>query len=300
MDNLLQLFSDFRSDLNTPSVHSFDFSSIQSPPKIIWFFWAQGLDHAPDVVHLSIKSWQAMNRDYRINVLDEKNVTDFFPYWQCLENSDLKLGYAHKADYLRLYLLRKYGGIWADVTTFCWKPISVWHQSHLAINGYFMPNQGPKTKDRCIKNWLIASSPNHPIISLLENKIHNYIFKRRDDSLKVKHIHGYKKMMRSSNYLDYNMKFIAKLESKGFYPYYYFHYIYNDIALFLKRQNSPLFALHERMIALKDLSPGSKKVAISEDVCFSKQSYRDAHINSAEYKMRQSGLLELLSNDFIV
>ena len=84
--------------------------------KHIYLLWLQGFDKVPPIVYQCIKSWKYYNPDWQIFYLTESNIHK-------LININLKkykqLEKCHLSDIIRLLLLNKYGGVWADATTFC-------------------------------------------------------------------------------------------------------------------------------------------------------------------------------------
>jgi hypothetical protein len=84
-----------------------------SLPKVIWQFWDK--EELPPVIKLTKENNAKKLLGWTIRYLNEKTV------WDYVSRSDVPPGYdklyaAHKADWLRLYLLKKYGGVWMDAS----------------------------------------------------------------------------------------------------------------------------------------------------------------------------------------
>ena len=75
---------------------------------------------ASKVVLLSINSLLLIGPVCEVLVIDKRNISHYFSYWDLLDDPLLSLGYSHKADYLRLYLLNNCGGFRVDAPVFCW------------------------------------------------------------------------------------------------------------------------------------------------------------------------------------
>jgi len=97
-------------------------------PKIIWSFWQneispdEPLTAIPDFVEACIASMKALNPDYDVRVLDDRT----WPKWLAIEdlpNNFPLLRIQHRSDSIRLALLAKYGGVWADATTLMTNPM---------------------------------------------------------------------------------------------------------------------------------------------------------------------------------
>ncbi|MBU3077194.1 capsular polysaccharide synthesis protein [Sphingomonas quercus] len=127
-------------------------------PKIVWIFWAQGESAAPPLVRRCIRSWQERNPGWDVRVLTSETVGDY------ADISDVPKGlalYMH-ADLLRLRLLAHHGGVWADATAFCHRPLDDWMPLLGGQTGFFV--FGGPWHDRWIDNWFIAANPDSPLI----------------------------------------------------------------------------------------------------------------------------------------
>lgn len=139
-------------------------------PRKIWIYWEQGEHKAPFVVKECIKSWRVNNPNWEVTVLDEQSVSNFVEIPTLSENFPVR----YKANLLRLVLLRDYGGIWADATTFAHRPLDEWLPL-LSNNGLFMFSN--PAADRDIENWFIASEKNHTLINEWEKQLRKYYLK---------------------------------------------------------------------------------------------------------------------------
>lgn len=145
--------------------------SFNEIPKKVWIYWEQGEDNAPIIVKNCIESWIKHNPDWEITIIDSESLSQF------LEMPSLPecLPVRYYANLLRLKLLNKYGGVWADATTYCHRPLNDWLPL-LAYSGLFMfRNPGP---DRLIENWFIASTPENLLIKAWENALSTYYNKQ--------------------------------------------------------------------------------------------------------------------------
>lgn len=87
----------------------------------IWVCWWDGVDQAPILVQKCINSIKTNANNHPVYVITKDNymeyleVSDFI--FDKVVNGNMKL--AHFADYLRVCLLEKYGGLWLDATIYC-------------------------------------------------------------------------------------------------------------------------------------------------------------------------------------
>lgn len=136
-------------------------------PRLIWMYWDQGEAQAPDLVKFCIASWRQQNPDWAVHVLSAESaeVRDVFAR---LPETMLT---AHRADVLRLALLDKHGGVWADASTFCATSLDQWLLKCLEVQGFFAFKFKPGM-DRLLANWFLASIPGHDLTrSWLQNTL---------------------------------------------------------------------------------------------------------------------------------
>lgn len=129
-------------------------ATAESPDKIIWMFWDKGRDAAPEVVKLCIDSWIARNPTWRVIVLDDATVSQYADIERELGLPREALPIQKFAVMLRLSLLANHGGVWADSTTYCMKPLDEWLPPHLATGFFAFSNAAP---DRLLSNWFLAA-----------------------------------------------------------------------------------------------------------------------------------------------
>ena len=122
----------------------------QRLPKTIWIYWGQGEDNAPHIVKRSIESWRNRNPRWDVKVLDEKSVAQFVDMSDC----PAFLGHRLFSDLLRLRLLEVHGGVWADATVFCHRPLDDWLALQATAGFFCFVEPGP---DRLVETWFIAA-----------------------------------------------------------------------------------------------------------------------------------------------
>ena len=88
--------------------------------KIIWTFWYQGADQAPDIVKKCFDQMKKMFSDYQLVIIDKNTISQYYQFNECiktkLDNGSITL--THFSDLLRMHLLDMYGGYWIDSTIF--------------------------------------------------------------------------------------------------------------------------------------------------------------------------------------
>ncbi|MHC3994933.1 capsular polysaccharide synthesis protein [Thiomicrolovo sp. ZZH C-3] len=131
-----------------------------SIPKIIWMYWEQGFEDAHVVVKNCVRSWQKYNSNWDLRLLDKMNFSEYV----CLDLPEEKistLSLAQKSDLIRLKLLEKYGGVWADATTYCFKPLDEWIEE-ASVSGFFaFDRPGP---GRLLASWFLISEKHNILV----------------------------------------------------------------------------------------------------------------------------------------
>jgi hypothetical protein len=141
-------------------------------PKIVWTFWAQGWDLAPEIVRASTTTWSRQNPDWQIRRLNWKNVPGLFaptsPYARLI---NLDLDPCILSEFVRLELLARFGGVWADATTYCLVPLDGWLQSAVPKGFFAFDRPGP---DRMLSSWFLAADKASPTILLWRTLAEQY------------------------------------------------------------------------------------------------------------------------------
>lgn len=128
-------------------------------PRRLWIYWGQGEAQAPELVRRCIASWREQNPGWEIRVLDATSAAEL------VDLSDIAPGLAFrlKSDALRLRLLARYGGVWADATSYCHRPLDDWMPLLGGLTGFF--TFAAPGRDRWIANWFIAAAPGGVLIT---------------------------------------------------------------------------------------------------------------------------------------
>ncbi|WP_074009136.1 capsular polysaccharide synthesis protein [Duodenibacillus massiliensis] len=89
--------------------------------KIVWQMWWQGMHTLPPIARVCIESCSKnCPPGYRHVIITKDNISDFIVIPDTIKEK-LSRGYisiTHFSDYVRVCLLNKFGGIWADSTVF--------------------------------------------------------------------------------------------------------------------------------------------------------------------------------------
>lgn len=119
--------------------------------KIIWIFWFQGWDQAPRLVRQCLSSWETKNPDWRVYRLDWTSVR------LLIDLPDLRgkrITRTSLSDLVRILLLKEYGGVWVDATTFCQTPLDSWLGERFGEGFFAFANPG---EWRPLSSWFLAA-----------------------------------------------------------------------------------------------------------------------------------------------
>ena len=86
----------------------------------VWICWLQGVDNAPEVVKKCVDTVNYWLSDKRIHILDESNIFDYIDLPDYIIDK-WRSGYISNtlfSDFIRLSILKKYGGMWIDATVY--------------------------------------------------------------------------------------------------------------------------------------------------------------------------------------
>ena len=133
--------------------------------KTVWTCWFQGWDAAPEIVTEATKSWDYYNPDWNIVRLTEENYRDYVDIDSVLPG--LETNPTAFSDVLRLFLLKEHGGVWADATLFCNKPLDKWVNSVEDSFVFYRP-------DIMITSWFVVSKDNSYMTELWYDTLVDY------------------------------------------------------------------------------------------------------------------------------
>lgn len=142
-------------------------------PRIIWIFWYQGLENAPEIVKECINSIKSHCPDYKIIVLDETNLEKYVVLPDIIQEKmkSKAISMAHYSDMVRLSVLLQNGGIWMDSTCYMTGPMP----SYIERSSFFMFKSSQLDSVSVkMSNWFIKSPQSNPLLSTLNDLLVEY------------------------------------------------------------------------------------------------------------------------------
>lgn len=138
-------------------------------PRTIWMYWAQGWDKAPLLARLSLLSWIERNPGWQVVALDAPRAADHVDLPPRMDA--MRLGHAHRADIVRVALLSRYAGVWADATTICGRALDDWLPVLMPAGFFAFARPGP---DRLISNWFLAAAKGNALMGAWQQRVRQY------------------------------------------------------------------------------------------------------------------------------
>ena len=144
----------------------------QGIPKTIWTYWDS--EDLPDFVSKCIDKWRRLHSDWSIVVLNPKNLKDYLPGTDIfkLKFADTK---PRQSDFVRLHVLPKYGGVWADasvVPTRSWDwVIEEQKKKGSDFIGYYRQGATTKSEYPVIESWFFACPQGSNFVSKLRDEM---------------------------------------------------------------------------------------------------------------------------------
>lgn len=154
-------------------------------PKIIWQTYKDPYDTLPQYMKDATETWKGRNPEYEWKYMDDKEASRFVlkEYGRKWYNIFMNVPVGvMRGDIWRYMIIYKYGGVYADLDTECWQPISTWMK-----DDYDMIVCPETSHHFC--QWTFAAAPNSPIIKSVLDEI----FKRfqNPDFTKAHFVHNY-------------------------------------------------------------------------------------------------------------
>lgn len=157
-----------KTQKSSPS-HPPTLTPLQKVPNFLWMYWETPPNKSkPSYIDMCIETvYKNCSKNFEIHILDQNSVRTFLPDLRPDLNS---LRIPQKADYIRLALLKKYGGVWMDADIIVLKDFFQYmnllkHEDFVGF-GCHHPS--------CLKNpvgyprpanWTLISRPNGRLIS---------------------------------------------------------------------------------------------------------------------------------------
>lgn len=135
--------------------------------KNIFLLWLQGWDNARYLQKQVAESWEINNHGWKIHYIDINNINNYVDDIEYLFDKNKQITYQAASDIIRLSLLKKYGGVWADASVLCMQSLDKWVFEAVEPGGIWMyhGHGGEMIKEFGYASWFIISKKEDYIIS---------------------------------------------------------------------------------------------------------------------------------------
>lgn len=123
--------------------------------KTLWIYWNTGIKAAPPIVHKCVDSWKHHNPTWKIVLLDNTNLRDYYKGTQ--DGRSIQAW----SDVVRINLLKEYGGVWVDATVACNKPLDSWLPAHTKTGFFAFRKPKPDTE---VASWFLYADKDNCIV----------------------------------------------------------------------------------------------------------------------------------------
>lgn len=127
--------------------------------RVIWTAWFQGRNEAPRHIRRIFDLWEELNPDWRLAVIEEQAASAILRFLGIPQDYAPQM----KADIIRLFLLREFGGVWADATLLPVMPLSEWVCEKLAPAGFFA-FRSTGDPNLVLQFWFLAANPGNSLV----------------------------------------------------------------------------------------------------------------------------------------
>lgn len=141
-------------------------------PQIVHFCWFGG-SKLPNDTKQYMRTWRRMLKGYKIYHWNEQNF-DLSRAPEYVKEAYKLKKYAFVSDYVRIYALKKYGGVYLDTDVEIIRDFSKYLEDSDLVLGF--------ESDKLLTTAFIASVPGHPLIDTFEKSYWNRHFIMKDGS----------------------------------------------------------------------------------------------------------------------
>ena len=158
--HIVHLGSTQQSDTATPPI-----------PKIIWTYW-----HAlpePEFIQQCLANWRRFAPGHELRVLHKDSIFDWLDS-TAINAQFEQLPPFRQADWLRLQLLAKHGGIWIDASTLLSRNLDWVHvlqaEKGSEYVGFYIDRFTTRPEQPIVENWFMAAIPRSRFIDTLAHE----------------------------------------------------------------------------------------------------------------------------------
>ena len=225
-------------------------------------YWHAGKGHLPVECKMCHDTYRKHNPRWTITVVSEKTLPRYMDPGLARKITQSTMRKSLQADLIRIYLLARHGGVWADLTTICTRPLDDWIQRHTQAQFLVFTYDNPCS----ISSWWLACPKASRIAQMVYEHFLSDIEQNGWNELPdYFHFHAvFKKLCRTNAEFQQLYRHSPKLSS-------YEAHTFQDAEQSLKRpltkdfqarvdapfSETGIYKLHGRSTGSTDVSPGT-------------------------------------------
>lgn len=143
-------------------------NAVPAIPKIIWTYW-----HAlpePEFIQQCLANWRRFAPDHELRVIHKESLLNWLDKAAITDQFE-QLPPFRQADWLRLQLLAKHGGIWIDASTLLTRNLDWVHalqaEKGSEYVGFYIDRFTTRFDQPIVENWFMAAIPQSRFIETL-------------------------------------------------------------------------------------------------------------------------------------
>lgn len=145
-------------------------------PCTVWMLWDEGWHNAPKIQKMCLNSFKRNNPDWQLRAISLAEAEILINRSQHYSDEKwTKAKIQAQSDIIRIELLARYGGVWADSTVYCMEPLSNWIDATLGVANFFVYERFDGDVDIAsepwISSWFIASANSSRIVQIWRDKV---------------------------------------------------------------------------------------------------------------------------------
>lgn len=134
-------------------------------PRVIWTYW-DALP-PPALIARCLRLWQRVAPDHEVRLVDRSSASRWLGTPIEAGAFDALPAY-RQADWLRLQLLRRHGGVWMDGSTLLTEGLAWVHRLHAGhgggVVGFYIDRYTTDRHSPIVENWFLAAPANDPFV----------------------------------------------------------------------------------------------------------------------------------------
>lgn len=135
-------------------------------PKIVWTHWDSRAG-MPEFCRLNLERTRRILHDWDVRFFTD---SDFLQWCPTVPDGFDKLSKQHRADFMRLWLLKKHGGVWMDIgivlNTSITPLVEECRAAKAELSGFYIEGTTTDMKYPVFENWFIMAPQGSRIINL--------------------------------------------------------------------------------------------------------------------------------------